>query len=119
LIDDALIHAGGAKERSRLMEDERRFTYGEAMVDFYYRLIRTAMFHRMGDTEGARREFALAERQAGLLKSIVDLIQVSSADGNAKNGFEATQAEGAFRYYQAMLDPAGLGSSPDRSLGTP
>ena len=37
-IDEALRVRSGAAERARLMEDERRFAYGEAMVEFYYRL---------------------------------------------------------------------------------
>lgn len=103
-INDALLKCTNATERARIMEDERRFAYGEATVEFYYRLIRTALFYRKGDVEQARREFALVERQAEILKEIVDLVQVSSLHTNAKNGLEATQALAAYRHFQKLLN---------------
>jgi hypothetical protein len=104
-IDDALMECADATERLRIMEDERRFAYGEATIEFYYRLVRTAMFHRKGDVEQARREFALVERQAAILEAIVDLVQVSSSHANAENGLDASQVRGAYERFKKILNP--------------
>lgn len=101
-IDDALMDCTDATERARILEDERRFAYGEATVAFYYHLVRTAMFHRKGDAEQARREFVLVEREAAILKGIVDLVQVSSSDANAKDGLDATQALAAYERFRKL-----------------
>jgi len=103
-VDDALRVRSGAAERERLMEDERRFAYGEAMVEFYYRLVRTAISHRKGEVEEARREFALAEHQAAILKRIVDLVQVSSNSyADAKDGLDASGAAGVCEHFKTVL----------------
>ncbi len=106
LIDDALLTCGDADEKARLVEDERRFAYGEATVEFYYRLVRTAMFHRQGDADQARREFAAAARQASVLKGIVDLVQVSSSHANATDGLDASQATAACERFRKLYGEA-------------
>jgi len=112
-MDDALQARSGAAERQRLREDERRFAYGEAMVQLYYRLVRTAIFHRKGEVEEARRELALAERQAAILKKIVDLVQVSSNSyADAKDGFDASGAAGVCEHFRAVLGVK-QGPAPD------
>lgn len=98
-LDDALITCRDAAEKARLTEDERRFAYGEAMIDFIYHMVRTAMFQRQNDPELARNEFALAERAAAILEKIVDLVQVASSHANARNGLEATTLEGVYRVF--------------------
>jgi hypothetical protein len=99
-IDAALRACTNSIEKKRLLEDERRFAYGEAMVMFYYHLIRTAMFHRQGEKEQARLDFAEAERLAERLRRIVDLVQVASSHANATNGFEASYLQGAYELYK-------------------
>lgn len=109
-IDAALMNCRDAAERERLVEDERRFAYGEATVEFYYRLVRTATFHRKGDAEQAKREFALADHAAEILRGMVDVVQVSSSHANAKDGLDATQAVSGLEYYRklyATTRPAG------------
>jgi hypothetical protein len=104
-LDDALIHCTDRAEAKRLAEDESRFAYGEAMVHFYYHLVRTAMFHRDGRADEARREIVLTERQAAILQQIVDLVQVSFTHSNAANGLDATQAQDVFQHFQQLYDP--------------
>ncbi len=109
-MDAALVECGDAAERARLVEDEARFAYGEATARFYYHLIRTAMFHRKGDGQQARREFAAAEDQAAVLRRIVDLVQVSSTHANAKDGLDASQATAAYEYFGKLY----RGGEPSR-----
>jgi hypothetical protein len=107
-IDDALMECQGATERARLVEDERRFAYGEATFRFYYHLVRTAMFYRRGDAPQARRELAAASREASLLESIVDLVQVASSHANAKNGLDASGVADAYEFFYKKLHGEGL-----------
>jgi len=104
-IDDALIECTDATERARLMEDKRRFDYGDAMIRFYYHLVRTMIFHRRQDEAQARREFAAVRRQADALERIVDLVQVASSHANAKNGLDATNAMHIYNYLLPLYGP--------------
>ena len=99
-INDALSACTDTIEKARLVEDERRFAYGEAMYKFYYHLLRTAMFHRKGNKEQARKEFVEADRQADKLRGIVDLVNVAFRHANAPNGYEASYLQGAYELYR-------------------
>ena len=99
-IDAALMQCTDKIEQTRLMEDERRFAYGEAMIFFYYHLVRTAIFHRHHNEILARNEFSSVERFAKRLEEITDLVQVSSSDANAKDGLEATQAMDEYKFFK-------------------
>jgi hypothetical protein len=99
-IDAAFLRCADDKEKSRLLEDERRFAYGEAMYYFHYHLIRTALFHRSHNANLARREFADLARYAEKLRGITDLVQVSSSHANSPNGLEATQAVDVYKMFQ-------------------
>jgi hypothetical protein len=99
-LDRALASCANPTEKLRLAEDERRFAYGEAMEYFHYHLFRTAMLHREGKTEEARKEFALLDAQAAKLKGMVDLVQVSSSHANAKDGLDATQAADVYEFFK-------------------
>ena len=90
-IDAALMLCSDKDEQLRLLEDEHRFAYGEAMVSFYYHIVRTALFYRKDNDALARNEFSYVERFADILREVTDLVHVSSNDANARNGFEATQ----------------------------
>ena len=96
--------AATRSKQSRLLEDDRRFAYGEAMVFFYYHLVRTALLHRRQETALARREFLRVEEYAAKLRGITDLVAPlenrSSGDANAADGFEATQAESAYAFFR-------------------
>jgi hypothetical protein len=109
-LDAALVDCRDEIEEARLIEDDRRFEYGEAMVFFYYHLVRTALFHRRHEAALARREFRRVEEYAGKLRGITDLVAPlenrSSGDANAKNGFEATQAENAYNFFKAKYGHA-------------
>ena len=101
-IDDAVSTCKEEVERARVVEDERRFAYGEAMVLFQYHLVRTAMFHRDKQADLARREFEQVERQASILKGITDLVQVSSSHANAKDGLDASQLDQVYERYKKL-----------------
>jgi hypothetical protein len=98
-IDAALIQCSDEKEKLRLIEDERRFAYGESMLNFFYRLVRTAMFHNRDNQVLAKHEFAMVKKHAEELKQVKDLIQVASEDSNDENGFTATQMVDVYELY--------------------
>jgi hypothetical protein len=99
-IDDALLECNNPQERLRLLEDERRFAYGEAMVRFYYHMVRTGLFQRKNDPQQAQREFVLVERQAEILRGVGDLIRVTGLTDMAKNGMDATNAKSVYEVYK-------------------
>jgi len=103
-MDDALLACADPTERARLVEDERRFAYGEATVKFYYHLVRTALFHRKGNQELARWELERAEREATILRGIVDLVQVSGTGANGKDGLDASQAMPVYEHFKKLLN---------------
>jgi hypothetical protein len=98
-LDAALSASRNDGERARLLNDERRFVYGELMVDFHYHLFRTAMFHHAGDVANARRAFEALTQATEQLRSITDLVQVSSSHANADNAFQATQAVDLYEFF--------------------
>jgi len=99
-IDAALIECADATECARLLEDERRFAYGEAMFRFYYHLVRLTMFHNRNEEALARREFVRLEQSAEQLRAITDLVQVASTHANAENGLEASQVASAYDFFK-------------------
>ncbi|HPS55004.1 MAG TPA: DUF4838 domain-containing protein [Sedimentisphaerales bacterium] len=101
-IDDALIKCTDKTEQLRLIDDEKRFRYGELMFDFYYHIIRTAMFHHRNDEMMAKREFAILRQCAEQLKLIVDVIQVASEDANDENGFKASKLTEVYDEFEKM-----------------
>jgi hypothetical protein len=99
-LDESLRTCRDAAEKARLAEDERRFAYGEAMIEFYYRMVRTAIHQRENNDAQARGEFALARQAAEKLEQIIDLVQVSSTHANAKNGLDASGLGRAYKSFQ-------------------
>ena len=99
-IDAALIQCTDKNEQLRLIEDERRFAYGESMINFFYHLVRTAMFHNNENAVMARLEFALVKKYAEELKQVTDLIKVASEDANDENGYLATQMMDVYELYE-------------------
>jgi hypothetical protein len=99
-IDAAFLRCADEAEKFRLLEDERRFAYGEAFYYFHYHLIRTALFHHAHNESMARREFAYLERYAERLRGVTDLVQVSSSHANAKDGLDATQAADLYHMFK-------------------
>ncbi|MCC6124029.1 MAG: DUF4838 domain-containing protein [Pirellulales bacterium] len=105
-LDESLRTCRDAAEKARLGEDERRFAYGEAAIEFLHRMVRTAIRQRENDPVGATAEFALAERAAEKLERIVDLVQVASRDANAKNGLEAAGLDRAYKSFKQRYGTA-------------
>jgi len=99
-IDAALLLCTDETEMLRLLEDERRFAYGEDMVNFHYHIYRTAMFHHKKNENRARREMACLDRYAEKLRATHELLQVSSTHANAKNGLDATQAADLYNFFK-------------------
>ena len=98
LIDDTMLTCDDKHELARLMEDERRFAYGEAMMRLYYHLTRAVICHRTGDRERARLAFVQVERQAKILEGVDELVQVASSHANAKNGVEAAAVKDIYEW---------------------
>ena len=98
-LDQAMFICNDSLEQQRLLEDERRFAYGEDMMEFHYHIIRTALFHQHHKTELARHEFQSVVSYADKLKGITDLIQVSSVGSAIKNGYEATYLTMVYDYF--------------------
>ena len=78
------------------------------MVNFYYHLIRTALFHRSSMTASAKQEFAKAKEYGDRLKNIKDLVAPipgkGKGDANASDGLDASQATDVFQYFQKKYD---------------
>jgi len=99
-LEESLLTCSNDIEKQRLLEDERRFSYGEEVYYYYYHLVRTSMFSRLGDEIQARDEFRKVEEQVEKLKKIVDLVQVSSKDANAEDGFDAARVRKEYEYFK-------------------
>jgi hypothetical protein len=107
-IDASMLLCKNKIEESRLIDDERRFAYCEDMVNFYYHLIRIALFQRNGLTASAKQEFGKAKEYSERLKNITDLVGPipgkGKGDANATDGLDATQAMDVFQYFQKKYD---------------
>ena len=101
-IDASLMQCTDETERKRLLEDERRFAYGEAMVFFYYHLVRTAIFYHRNNDAMAKHELGYVEQFVDRLKEVTNLVHVSSSHANAKDGFEATKAVNIYNFFKKM-----------------
>ncbi len=103
-INAAMLQCTDKTEQARLIDDDRRFTYGEAMVYFYYHLVRTALFHRRSEVIMAKHEFQNVEKYAEILRNITDLVAplpgAPMGDANAKDGLEASQAVDVYNYFK-------------------
>jgi len=102
-LDEALIKCNDETEQVRLLEDERRFAYGEDMIMFIYHLVRTDTFIRRSDIANARVDFAEVEKYAKKLEAITDLTMVASSHANAKNGLIATGMMNIFEDFKKKL----------------
>jgi len=101
-LDESLIKCINKFEQQRLLEDEKRFHYGELMYNFYYHIIRTAMFHHRSDETMAKHEFTILKRYAQQLKEVVDILQVSSEDAGDEDGFKATKLTEVYDEFEKM-----------------
>jgi hypothetical protein len=106
-IDEAMLTCTDKTVQARVIDDDRRIAYGEAMVYFYYHLVRTAMFHRNSEIIMAKHEFMNVEKYAEMLRNVTDLVApmpgfAGGGDGsaNAKDGLEATQAVDVYQYFK-------------------
>jgi len=111
-IDAAMMECKDPTERLRLLEDERRFAYGEAMFGFLYHLVRISLFDQRGEEAAARREFVAVERMAERLRGVVDLVQVAYRHANAKDGLEASQAAPAYEAFKKKYGVAATRQGP-------
>ncbi len=88
-IDRALSECTDATEHARLLADQARFEYGEAMMMFYDHITRTRMFELQGNEAAARAEFVNVENQAQRLAKVGPNI-TESYIGQARNGLNAS-----------------------------
>ena len=101
-IDQALFLCSDSLEQKRLLEDERRFAYGENMMEFNYHIIRTALFHQQHKAELAAQEFKLTVYYADKLRAIKDLVEVLYSDSNIKNGYDATYLAPVYDFFSKV-----------------
>jgi len=105
-VDDAMLVCKDAREQLRLIEDERRFAYGEAMVFFFYHMVRTVTFHQQGNEELAAHEFARVEEMAERLRLTKDLVNSAGAHANFDDGLKASQIQDVYKAVKAKYMPS-------------
>jgi hypothetical protein len=108
-LDAAMLQCKNKTEEARLNEDAKRFEYGEATIDFYNYLVRTALLHRSGEEASAKLEFKKAKYLADKLRNMTDVVAPLSGtgrggDANAANGFEAAQVDAEYEYFRKKYD---------------
>ena len=108
-IDAAMLQCRDKTEESRLIDDEKRFEYGEATIYFYYHLIRTALLHRNTEEASAKQEFTRVKEFADKLRNIKDMVAPlpntgRGGDANAADGFEAAQVNAEYEYFRKMYE---------------
>jgi hypothetical protein len=108
-LDQALTHCKGATERARLLADEARFYYGEAMLLFSYHIVRTLALELEGNPTAAREEFASVEREAQRLAAVGANL-TESYIGAPKNGLPASG--GMFNLYGQLKKKYGVPPAP-------
>ena len=103
-IDAAILQCRDTTEQKRLIDDNRRFIYGEDMIYFYNHLVRTALLHRSGNKPLAKQEFIRVDEFAEKLRNISDLVAPmpghSGGDANASDGLDASQAVDVYEYFK-------------------
>ena len=97
-LDATIAAASNSQVKARLAEDERRFAYGEAMYDFYNRMVLITQYHNAGETEKARGEWPEVKRLADVLENITDVANVAGSHGGSPNGLEASQITKAYQF---------------------
>ena len=108
-LDAAMLACKDRTEEARLLEDEKRFEYGEDTFNFYYHLVRTALFHRNAESASAKQEFGKAKMYADRLRNIKDMVAPlpntgRGGDANAADGFEAAQVNAEYEYFRNKYD---------------
>ena len=73
-LDAAMLQCKDKTEEARLIEDAKRFEYGEATINFYYYLVRTALLHRNAEEASAKQEFIKAKYLADKLRTMKDVV---------------------------------------------
>jgi len=98
-LDAARRVAAGA-EAARLAEDERRFAYLEATVDFIDGVLYINDARHYHLDAQARARWPALEAAAARLRGMVDVVQTSGSHANAADGFEATGWTDIYRVYE-------------------
>ncbi len=104
-IDEALMRCQDDAERKRLLEDEQRFDYGEAMVDFIHRMVRTVMLHQKDRPAEAAREFTHLQRAAERLEAMTAVTHSAGEHANFANGLAATQLTRVYDFLKKRYGP--------------
>jgi len=102
-IDSARARARSPRVAAALADDEQRFAYGEAMIEFWIALLRATVAHREGRSADLRAQMVRADSAATRLRAMRDLVQVAASHANASDGLEAS---GAVRVYERLREMA-------------
>ena len=108
LIDQALAMQLPERIKTRIIEDERTFTYGERTLAYYDACAQAFQLGRSGHLKEARRQFAEAKRLAELLQQdtwSMDLCYIHD-EPFPLDAFHSTYATGALDHLGKLLEPA-------------
>lgn len=103
-FDESMKNCTNKTEKLRLLEDERRFAYGETMFAFHYHLYRVSKYFKTDKNDMARNEFKLLKQSVEKLKGFKEILHYSSEDASSENGFLATQAEEVYEFYRKKYE---------------
>ena len=106
LIDRAMAADPPEREKRRIAEDERLFTYGERTVLYYDACVSAFEAARSGRVEQGRRFQREANRLGDLLTRDTRSTSTASTHANAPNAFVASRAIGALGHLEELLGPA-------------
>jgi len=98
-LDSCRAACRDSTEALRLEDEERRFAYGEATLEFYTALLTLYTFRTHGDEAAARATWPPLAAAAGRLRAMRDVVQVSASHANAADGLEATRMS---EFYEAL-----------------
>jgi len=99
-FDQSLLDCKDDIEMQRLIEDDKRLDYCEKMFNFIYHLVRTSTFFKQDNDVLARVEFKKTQQYAQLLRDITDVQYSTSCHADPKDGFEATRAQEAYKFFE-------------------
>lgn len=94
----------GNKYRLRIQEVEKRFAYGETIIDFYNHLLKMHIAHHAGEFKSAKLAFDKTALLVDKLKAMTDVIQVVGGTLKAGDGFTATFNKETFERYKKLYE---------------
>jgi hypothetical protein len=101
----AVPHGVLERIKSRIVEDEQLYTYGERTVLYYWESAQAFQLGRAGKLDAARPHYEEAKRLADLLRADTASTKHSSSHANDANALAASRAAGALAHLEKLLAP--------------